>query len=127
EKSCMGTKDGPDKVKWSDGDVWHRVPADPSSSTKTNERRNDKSEPAASCGEHAPVLEPPFQSGLGSPVECRTVADFDGTKYGQDYLSFKKGELVLVQPEDDAGWRFGFAVQSERSGWLPAKFVKLDN
>lgn len=54
------------------------------------------------------------------------VADFNGTEFGEEYLSFKAGERVSTLPipegEDSQGWQYG-VLSSGKKGWFPPEYV----
>jgi len=67
-----------------------------------------------------------FSPRLGMPEACRAIDNFDSGEFGPGYLSITKGELLMVQPKEEGGWRLGQSVQSGLSGWLPATYVRTE-
>ena len=55
------------------------------------------------------------------------LADFDGGKYGDEYLSFDEGDFLCRLPsptnEHDEGWAYGLHQASGRVGWYPPAFA----
>jgi len=73
----------------------------------------------------------PLASSSPSPAAYHTcLGSFDGTEYGAEYLSFKKGDVLEGVPETVAsgGWAYGRVVLSgdRRSppGWYPQTYVE---
>jgi hypothetical protein len=60
------------------------------------------------------------------PPRLMTTSTFNGKEYGEDYLDFKKGVLVLALPPprgiDADGWCYG-ECESVR-GWYPPGYAK---
>lgn len=48
--------------------------------------------------------------------------DFDGTTYGDDYLSFKKDQVLILYHTLDDGWALGKKDGCEEVGWFPFSF-----
>eukprot|EP00930_Biecheleria_cincta_P048984 TRINITY_DN34226_c0_g1_i1.p1 TRINITY_DN34226_c0_g1~~TRINITY_DN34226_c0_g1_i1.p1 ORF type:complete len:504 (+),score=82.29 TRINITY_DN34226_c0_g1_i1:69-1580(+) len=107
-----GKLEGADTITWSDGDVWRREKGWESWDVVKQRLESDT------------AISGPFQPDLGKPERCIALADFDGTQWGEEYLSICEDETLLVQPKDQEGWRFGQAEQSSRHGWLPKAFVR---
>ncbi|KAJ3052528.1 hypothetical protein HK097_006094 [Rhizophlyctis rosea] len=58
--------------------------------------------------------------------QCRVLFDFDAE--GADELSLRKGEMIIVTKEIDAGWWEGeMADGSGRGGMFPANYVEVVN
>ena len=58
----------------------------------------------------------------------RSVADFDGSTYGPEYLRFSGGEFIMLKGHqlEDHDWAFGRLLErvaSPQLGWLPRDFV----
>ena len=56
-----------------------------------------------------------------------TLAKFDCTLHGQEYLSFAKGVSITVMatpPEEP--WAYGQLSQCKQSGWFPPAYVRRD-
>ena len=52
----------------------------------------------------------------------RSIAPFDGTEYGEEYLSLYPGQLV-VKLGDDEDWTYGFKMSTGACGWFPPNYV----
>lgn len=62
--------------------------------------------------------------------EMRVLADWDASDMGDDYLSLKKGELLMVKasgdsPETEEGWAYGESVQKQKAGYFPPTYVQV--
>lgn len=56
------------------------------------------------------------------PEWGKSLADFDGTSFGPEYLSFKEGEeLGVFKAKEAAGWAYG-VLKSDQEGWFPPDF-----
>ena len=63
------------------------------------------------------------QAGNGTRLVSR--AAFDGTEYGQIYLTLQKGEQIIPieHAEEGGGWSFGRSVETQQIGWYPTEFA----
>ena len=63
------------------------------------------------------------QAGNGTRMVSR--AAFDGTDYGQIYLTLQKGEQIISieHAEEGGGWSFGRSVETQQIGWYPTEFA----
>merc|ERR1719343_1175173 len=54
----------------------------------------------------------------------RALADFNGSPFGSEYLTLKRGEsLKLINcVDEDQGWAFGERENDAARGWFPADF-----
>jgi len=52
------------------------------------------------------------------------TAAFDGTTFGEGYLTCAAGEHVYLQPGDDGGWATGQLQRGDQwlSGWIPVNY-----
>ena len=65
------------------------------------------------------------EAAAPSPPHALTaIADFDGHKWGDEYLSFRRGGAILPLPRcgaDAAGWAYGLHLHT--AGWFPPTYV----
>ena len=64
------------------------------------------------------------QAGKGNRLVSR--APSDGTDYGQEYLSFERGERItpIEHLESASGWSFACLLTTQQTGWHPADFAQ---
>ena len=64
------------------------------------------------------------QAGKGNRLVSR--APSDGTDYGQEYLSFERGERItpIEHLESASGWSFACLLTTQQTGWYPADFAQ---
>ena len=55
--------------------------------------------------------------------------DFDGNRWGEEYVSFAKGARIIYQPHplECEGWEYGLVVDTATSGWFPPEYVTSDD
>lgn len=58
--------------------------------------------------------------------------DFDGSKWGEEYVSFAKGARIIYQPHPSEchGWEYGLVVDTAspaKPGWFPPEYVTPDD
>lgn len=58
--------------------------------------------------------------------EMRAILDFDGSKFGEEYLSFIKGELLHVRRNHEEGWALARHVNrdGDHEGWVPPAYLE---
>lgn len=94
-------------------------------STPANDWEESSSKPSASVVAKEPQV-----------ALYTATADFDPTDYGEEYLTLRKGESLLVLEDCMMdGWAFAYAVPPDfelgmpasmyLSGWFPPKYAKL--
>jgi hypothetical protein len=50
--------------------------------------------------------------------------DFEGE--GDEELSVKKGDIILVNKTDHSGeWKYGRKINSIENGWVPTKYLDV--
>lgn len=112
------------EIIWDDGDTFVR----PDSDTRSASTASGSSvSPASSTVAEPPHVEP-WQEHMAEPREERARGNWDGSKFGPDYLSIMKGELLHVQHDTKGacdGWAFGFSVQRQKYGWFPPSFSEF--
>jgi len=57
-------------------------------------------------------------------IQGVTRASWNGTEYGEEYLSLYVGEVLRVCTRMDQGWVFGCSMSRRLQGWLPPSYVK---
>jgi len=60
--------------------------------------------------------------------EMRAKKDFDGSEYGEEYLSFCKGELLHVRHHYEQGWALArlMSRDGDKEGWVPPDFLHVE-
>ena len=71
---------------------------------------------------------PPIVADPPKARRWRTVADFDGSDFGLEYLRFSRREFIefVRHPEEDNLWAFGRLLERAASpelGWFPRNYV----
>ena len=69
---------------------------------------------------YAPIPAPAVGGGEGQIA----LADFDGTAFGEEYLSFCRGATVVsaAPPCEPQGWGYGSLLDGQ-SGWFPPSYI----
>ena len=61
------------------------------------------------------------------PHQRKLLGSFDGTAYGDEYLTVAKGDLVLLcAPKMEyvgSGWSEVISVEKKVHGWVPSSFL----
>ena len=57
--------------------------------------------------------------------QSRALSDFDGSRYGSEYLNFRKNEKVeiLPPPADVAPEKWAYGRHNGKLGWFPPTYV----
>eukprot|EP00450_Noctiluca_scintillans_P003908 CAMPEP_0194499726 /NCGR_PEP_ID=MMETSP0253-20130528/15941_1 /TAXON_ID=2966 /ORGANISM="Noctiluca scintillans" /LENGTH=218 /DNA_ID=CAMNT_0039341501 /DNA_START=128 /DNA_END=784 /DNA_ORIENTATION=+ len=121
----QGGADGADYLSFEKGDALFRIRDETGGWSWGRSRGQSGWYPTAfwTRADAPPVRETLVGEALGA---------FDGTGYGEQYLSFSRGQvlqLLYVCRQPNSGWALGAIVvdgQPRHEGWFPAAFVKVD-
>ena len=75
--------------------------------------------PAWSCDASVSLFTPHYHAHWA-------LYDFDGIKFGPEYLSFPKHALLFVPPQESCqGCKYGMILNPDRKGWFPETFTEV--